>query len=148
MSDGAENLVGLTENAVIRVRELIEEEGEDILALDRAHQQDIRELHIGLLNMMPDSALQATERQFLRLVGGCNRIAQFYVHPFTVQGIERSADTQAYIDAHYAKFEDLEQAGLDALIELGPEPTLQAKWPGEALTIIESLLKEVREKIQ
>ena len=33
-------------------------------------------------------------------------------------------------------------------IELGPEPTLQAKWPGDALGIIESLLKEVREKIQ
>ena len=33
-------------------------------------------------------------------------------------------------------------------IELGPEPTLQAKWPGDALGIIEGLLKEVREKIQ
>lgn len=33
MSDGAENLVGLTENAVIRVRELIEEEGEDSMKL-------------------------------------------------------------------------------------------------------------------
>jgi len=33
-------------------------------------------------------------------------------------------------------------------IELGPEPTLQAKWPGDALGIIESLLKEVREKTQ
>lgn len=32
-------------------------------------------------------------------------------------------------------------------IELGPNPSLQAKWPGEALGIIESLLKEVREKI-
>lgn len=33
-------------------------------------------------------------------------------------------------------------------IELGPNPTLQAKWPGEALGIIQNLLKEVREKIQ
>ncbi len=32
-------------------------------------------------------------------------------------------------------------------IELGPDPTLQAKWPGEALTIIEKLLGEVREKL-
>ena len=32
-------------------------------------------------------------------------------------------------------------------IELGPEPTLQAKWPGEALTIVQSLLAEVREKL-
>ena len=32
-------------------------------------------------------------------------------------------------------------------IELGPEPTLQAKWPGEALSIVQSLLGEVREKL-
>ena len=32
-------------------------------------------------------------------------------------------------------------------IELGPEPTLQAKWPGEALSIVQSLLAEVREKL-
>ena len=32
-------------------------------------------------------------------------------------------------------------------IELGPDPTLQAKWPGDALKIIESLLVEVREKL-
>lgn len=32
-------------------------------------------------------------------------------------------------------------------IELGPDPTLQAKWPGDALSIVESLLGEVREKL-
>ncbi|MEC9465812.1 MAG: homoserine O-succinyltransferase [Myxococcota bacterium] len=101
----------------------LEAEGEEVLALERAHQQDIRELHIGLLNMMPDSALQATERQFLRLVGGCNRIAQFYVHPFTVRGIDRSSETQAYIDTHYASFDDLERTGLDALIITGANVT-------------------------
>ena len=50
--------------------------GEDILTLDSALHQDIRELHIGFLNMMPDAALRATERQFLRLVGNSNKIAQ------------------------------------------------------------------------
>ena len=43
--------------------------GQEVLDLDRANHQDIRELHIGLLNMMPDAALEATERQFFRLVG-------------------------------------------------------------------------------
>lgn len=33
-------------------------------------------------------------------------------------------------------------------IELGPDPTLQAKWPGEALQIVEDLLNEVREKVK
>ena len=44
-------------------------QGEDVLDVERARHQDIRELHVGLLNMMPDAALEATERQFMRLVG-------------------------------------------------------------------------------
>ncbi len=59
--------------------EHLRERGHEMLSLDRAIHQDIRELHIGFLNMMPDAALQATERQFIRLVGSCNRIAQFFV---------------------------------------------------------------------
>jgi chromosome partitioning protein len=33
-------------------------------------------------------------------------------------------------------------------IELGPDPTLSAKWPGEALGIIDKLLKEVTERLK
>ena len=69
--------------------ERLRREGVIVLPPDRALHQDIRELHIGLLNMMPDKALAATERQFFRLVGDSNPIAQFYVHPFTIPGIER-----------------------------------------------------------
>ena len=31
------------------------------------------ELHIGLLNLMPDAALEATERQFIRLLASDNK---------------------------------------------------------------------------
>jgi homoserine O-succinyltransferase len=97
----------------------LREQGHEVLTLDRAVHQDIRELHIGFLNMMPDAALQATERQFIRLVGGCNRIAQFFVYPFSLPGLERSEDTLAYIERYYSKFEDLRRDGLDALIITG-----------------------------
>jgi homoserine O-succinyltransferase len=97
----------------------LREQGHEVLSLDRAVHQDIRELHIGFLNMMPDAALQATERQFIRLVGGCNRIAQFYVYPFSLPGLPRGAEAEDYIDRHYARFEDLRAAGLDALIVTG-----------------------------
>ena len=93
--------------------------GEQILTLDEALQQDIRELHIGLLNMMPDAALRVTEQQFVRLVGSANQIVQLYVHPFTVPGIERSPATQEYLDAHYESFADLQRDGLDGLIVTG-----------------------------
>ena len=95
------------------------EQGHELLSIDRAVQQDIRELHVGFLNMMPDAALQATERQFIRLVGSCNRIAQFFVYPFSLPALERSEETQAYIDRYYHRFDDLREEGLDALIITG-----------------------------
>ena len=97
--------------------------GEQILTLDEALQQDIRELHIGLLNMMPDAALRVTEQQFVRLVGSANQIVQLYVHPFTVPGLDRSPATQAYLDAHYESFADLQRDGLDGLIVTGANVT-------------------------
>ena len=93
--------------------------GQEVLPLEQAIRQDIRELHIGFLNMMPDAALQVTEEQFMRLVGNCNQIAQFYVHPFSVPGLPRSAETQAYIDTYYTTFEQLQTEGLDALVITG-----------------------------
>jgi len=102
------------------------EEYHDVLTLEKAQHQDIRELHIGLLNMMPDATLQATERQFMRLVGDCNQIVQFYVHPFTLPAIKRSAKAQAWVDNYYEDFEQIKQLGLDALIISGANPQASA----------------------
>lgn len=99
------------------------EEGEDILNPDRASHQHIRELHIGLLNIMPDAALEATERQFFRLVGACNQIAQFHVHPFTIEGLERGEEAQLHIEKYYESFDAIKKDGLDALIISGANVT-------------------------
>ena len=93
--------------------------GHQVLDLNQARCQDIRELHIGFLNMMPDAAFQVTERQYLRLIGACNQIVQFFVHPFTVPGLERGQDTQDYIDRYYTSFDSLKMSGMDALIITG-----------------------------
>lgn len=98
-------------------------EGEEVLNPERASHQDIREIHIGLLNMMPDSALEATERQFFRLVGACNQIAQFHVHPFTIVGLQRGPEAKAHIEKYYESFEKIKQDGLDALIISGANVT-------------------------
>ena len=84
-------------------------EGEAVLTLDQALRQDIRELHVGFLNMMPDAALRSTERQFFQLLGTCNQIVQIYVHPFSIPGLERSAETQAYIDQRYESFQHVRE---------------------------------------
>lgn len=106
----------------------LKNEGRTVLPAERAQHQDIREIHIGLLNMMPDAALQATERQFFRLVGESNQIAQLYIHPFTLPELPRSEETQSYIKEHYETFDDIKQQGLDALIITGAnvsEPNLK-----------------------
>jgi homoserine O-succinyltransferase len=99
--------------------ERLRREGQNILESQRALHQDIRELHIGLLNMMPDAALEATERQFFRLVGQSNQIAQFYVHPFSLAGLERSDEARAHIGRWYEPFEQIRVQGLDGLIITG-----------------------------
>ncbi len=101
----------------------LREEGVIVMTPERAKHQDIRELHFGLLNMMPDAALAATERQFFRLIGESNPIAQFYMHPFTLPQIERGPEARAHIDEFYEDFDTIMQAGLDGLIITGANVT-------------------------
>ncbi len=113
----------LVANSDLPAFKRLEVEGETIIQRNAAEHQDIRELHIGLLNMMPDSALAATERQFFRLVGESNQIAQFYMHPFTLPELTRSKEGQAHVERYYESFEQIKAAGLDALIITGANVT-------------------------
>ncbi len=113
--------------------ERLREEGQTILRPGQAARQDIRTLHIGILNMMPDAAMEATERQFFRLIGESNPIAQFNVHLFSLPIIERGTDIQKHIDEHYLSFEEIKASGLDALIVTGanvsqPNLSLEPFW--------------------
>lgn len=111
----------------------LKKEGETVIPGELAIHQDIRELHIGLLNLMPDAALSATERQFLRLINDSNQIAQFYVHLFTLPELERSPEGRAHVQAYYESFEQIKSSGLDALIVTGanvtqPDLSKEAFW--------------------
>ena len=113
--------------------ERLREEGQTILRPGQAAKQDIRELHIGILNMMPDAAMEATERQFFRLIGESNPIAQFHVHLFSLPVIERSKTAQKHIDEHYLSFDNIKAMGIDALIITGinvsqPKLSLEPFW--------------------
>ncbi|MGU9957744.1 MAG: homoserine O-succinyltransferase MetA [Arenicellales bacterium WSBS_2016_MAG_OTU3] len=100
----------------------LRDEGQLVLDSDRAMNQYIRELHIGILNLMPDAALQATERQFMRLLGSSNQIAQIYVHLFTLDGVARQGSAAEHVAQHYETFEDVQRDGLDALLITGANP--------------------------
>jgi len=101
----------------------LREEGHQVLTRQRAERQDIRDLHVGLLNMMPDAALAATERQFFRLVGSSNPISQFHMHPFTLDSISRGEVAAEHIDLYYESFDSIREQGLDALIISGANVT-------------------------
>lgn len=113
----------LVANSSLPTFNRLKEQGETVLNRDNALKQDIRELHIGLLNMMPDAALSATERQFFRLVGESNSIAQFYMHPFTLNELPRNDQGRAHVEEFYESFEQIKEQGLDALIITGANVT-------------------------
>jgi homoserine O-succinyltransferase len=77
--------------------------------------------------MMPDAALEATERQFFRLVGHSNQIAQFYMHPFSLSSIKRGAKATKHLKKHYKTFDEIKVQGLDALIISGAKPPQDLK---------------------
>lgn len=111
----------------------LRDRGDHVLTAEQARSQDIRELHVGLLNLMPDAAFHVTERQFIHLLGSSNRIVQLHVHPFTVPGIARGPRIAAHIDRHYATFDELRTTGLDALVVTGanvvePDLALEPFW--------------------
>lgn len=113
----------LVANSTLPAFERLRQEGETVIPGDLAIHQDIRELHIGLLNMMPDAALTATERQFFRLVGESNQIAQFYMHPFTLMELKRSPEGVEHVEKFYESFDKIQREGLDALIITGANVT-------------------------
>ena len=55
-------------------------------------------MHIALLNMMPDAALKATDRQLTRLLAGR---PDAVLHPFTYPEIPRTPEAADYITQHY-----------------------------------------------
>jgi homoserine O-succinyltransferase len=79
-------------------------------------------LTIGLVNNMPDAALQPTERQFMRLLraaAGSNRID---LHCFSLPSVRRSQTAKWRVDQHYTDIADLGRLQFDGLIVTGAEP--------------------------
>ena len=107
------------------------QEGAPVISSEQA--SGIKSVRVGLLNMMPDKAIAATERQFLRLLSSCHDVG-VYLHPFSIPEIQRSKDAGAHIRAHYQSFAEIRELGLDALIVTGanvtqPELTAESFWP-------------------
>jgi len=81
------------------------------------------DLRIGLVNNMPDAALQATERQFMRLLRQAAGNIRIDLHCFSLPSLKRSQTAQWRVEKQYTDIADLGRLQFDGLIVTGAEPT-------------------------
>ena len=80
------------------------------------------DLTIGLINNMPDAALQATERQFMRLLRQAAGNIRVDFHCFSLPSVKRSQSAKWRVDQQYTDIADLDRLHIDGLIVTGAEP--------------------------
>lgn len=105
---------------------------QDLPSLDRIAEQGTRvaeqapehatRLNVGLLNMMPDRALAATERQFLRLLDS-HEERYCAVHLFTIEGVPRGDEGREHLQQYYRDCAEIGSTDLDALVITGANVT-------------------------
>lgn len=88
------------------------------LSEKEATGHSIRELHIGIVNMMPAGALKTTELQFLLPIGKAAGFLKIIPHFIKVDGIDYGSQ-QKYVDEDYITFDQAKENGLDAMIVTG-----------------------------
>lgn len=96
-------------------------EAREAEGFDRRHDAD-RVLTIGLVNNMPDAALRATERQFMRLLTAAAGDIRILFHCFSLPSMQRSQSAKWRVDSHYTDIADIDRLNVDGLIVTGAEP--------------------------
>ena len=87
------------------------------------HPQNVDvDLRIGLINNMPDAALQATERQFMRLLRLAARDIRIDFHCFSLPSVRRSQLAKGRVQTQYTDITDIDRLPIDGLIVTGAEP--------------------------
>ncbi len=95
---------------------VLEQEQVPIIRRYRAQQQDIRPLNIGLLNLMPTAAKEATEIQYLRMLAN----SPLQINPYYVYfDHHKSSSGGDHMEKFYRKFSEIKTIGLDGLIITG-----------------------------
>src|SRR3989441_6033546 len=85
-------------------------------------ESDASGLTIGLVNNMPDAALQATERQFVALLGAAADGLTVRLARYASPGTPRRDWGRDYVTRFYSPIEDLWDSHLEGLIVTGTEP--------------------------
>jgi len=81
---------------------------------------------IGLVNNMPDAALQTTERQFRELLFAASQNLMVCLRLFSLPELARADAGRSHISEHYEDISQLWASHLDGLIVTGAEPRAPA----------------------
>lgn len=116
--------------SALPARRILEGENVFVMTQGRAVHQDIRPLHIAIVNLMPTK--MATETQLLRLLG--NTPLQLEITLIRMASHDPRNTAQAHLDAFYTTFEEARESRFDGLIITGaPIETLPFEdvdyWP-------------------
>src|SRR5438270_13346114 len=94
-------------------------------ATTRFRESDPTYIDIGLINNMPDAALDATERQFRALLGAAADGFAVRLTVYTLPEVPRTDFGRRQV-ARYSNFDDLWNSHHDGLIVTGTEPQAAA----------------------
>src|SRR5580700_4650210 len=98
------------------------------LLLDTSRSASTNEVHasncvtIGLINNMPDPALEATERQFVDLIRAAASKVVVRLLLFSIPQIPRAETTLQEMAGRYRDISELWDSHIDGLIVTGTEP--------------------------
>jgi homoserine O-succinyltransferase len=81
-----------------------------------------RFLEVGLINNMPDAALESTERQFLEILRAAADDVPVRLRLFALPDVPRTDSGRAHLAGGYCSIDDLWHSRLDGLIVTGTEP--------------------------
>jgi len=94
---------------------ILEHENIFVMTASRASQQDIRPLHVAVLNLMPTK--EVTETQLLRVIGNTPlQVEVTFLHTATHESKHVSSE---HLDTFYKTFEEIKDDNFDGLIITG-----------------------------
>lgn len=82
-----------------------------------------RNLNVALINNMPDSALESTERQFAELLAAASSDLLVRLRLYSLPDVPRSPSARHYIENNYSPLDSLWDSRPDGLIVTGTEPS-------------------------
>ena len=88
----------------------------------RRRASAVETIEIGLINNMPDAALEQTERQFIGLLNAAAGERRIRLTMFSLPEVARAGAARERVELRYAPIEELWDSHLNGLIVTGTEP--------------------------